>query len=57
MAWIGVDLDGTLAHYDKEKGTREIGEPELTTQVRSYDDTFSAHDAVIGHFGVSKKTQ
>lgn len=25
--WIGVDLDGTLAHYDGWKGADHIGEP------------------------------
>lgn len=25
--WIGVDLDGTLAHYDGWKGADEIGDP------------------------------
>jgi hypothetical protein len=25
--WIGVDLDGTLAHYDGWRGTAHIGEP------------------------------
>ena len=25
--WIGVDLDGTLAHYDGWKGAGHIGEP------------------------------
>ena len=25
--WIGVDLDGTLAHYDGWKGLEHIGEP------------------------------
>jgi len=25
--WIGVDLDGTLAHYDGWKGVEHIGEP------------------------------
>jgi hypothetical protein len=25
--WIGVDLDGTLAHYDGYKGPGHIGEP------------------------------
>jgi hypothetical protein len=25
--WIGVDLDGTLAHYDKWRGVDHIGEP------------------------------
>lgn len=27
MGWIGVDLDGTIAHYDKWKGMERIGEP------------------------------
>lgn len=26
-AWIGVDLDGTLAHYDHWKGPTHIGDP------------------------------
>lgn len=26
-AWIGVDLDGTLAHYDTYKGDEHIGDP------------------------------
>jgi len=25
--WIGVDLDGTLAHYEGFKGAQHIGEP------------------------------
>jgi hypothetical protein len=25
--WIGVDLDGTLAHYDRWRGSDHIGEP------------------------------
>lgn len=25
--WYGVDLDGTLAHYDQFRGTSHIGEP------------------------------
>jgi len=25
--WIGVDLDGTLAHYDKWRGAEVIGDP------------------------------
>jgi hypothetical protein len=25
--WIGVDLDGTLAHYDGWRGVEHIGEP------------------------------
>lgn len=27
QGWIGVDLDGTLAHYDTWKGTEHIGAP------------------------------
>lgn len=27
MGWIGVDLDGTLAYYDKWRGEDHIGEP------------------------------
>jgi len=27
MGWIGVDLDGTLAHYDEWKGVDHIGGP------------------------------
>jgi hydroxymethylpyrimidine pyrophosphatase-like HAD family hydrolase len=27
QGWIGVDLDGTLAHYDGWKGANHIGEP------------------------------
>jgi len=27
VGWIGVDLDGTLAHYDKWAGPTEIGAP------------------------------
>lgn len=26
-AWIGVDLDGTLARYDKWRGADHVGEP------------------------------
>jgi hypothetical protein len=25
--WIGVDLDGTLAHYDSWRGVEHVGEP------------------------------
>lgn len=25
--WIGVDLDGTLAYYDRWRGSQHIGEP------------------------------
>lgn len=29
MSWIGVDLDGTLAHYGSWQGIEHIGEPVL----------------------------
>lgn len=32
--WIGVDLDGTLAHYDGWKGHEHIGEPIPLMQER-----------------------
>jgi len=32
--WIGVDLDGTLAYYDKWKGIKHIGEPVPKMQER-----------------------
>jgi len=25
--WIGVDLDGTLAHYDEWRGAQHVGDP------------------------------
>ena len=36
--WIGVDLDGTLAHYTKWVGQLEIGEPipEMADRVRRW---------------------
>lgn len=35
-AWIGVDLDGTLAHYDKWRGLTHIGEfiPEMVRKIK-----------------------
>jgi hypothetical protein len=27
FGWIGVDLDGTLAHYDRWRGVGHIGQP------------------------------
>lgn len=27
MSWIGVDLDGTLAHYDEWRGVEHVGAP------------------------------
>lgn len=36
--WIGVDLDGTLAHYDKWRGHKHIGEPvpKMLERVRNW---------------------
>lgn len=36
--WIGVDLDGTLAFYDKWKGVDHIGEPVtlMVARVKSW---------------------
>lgn len=34
MGWIGVDLDGTLAHYDGWKGPEMIGHPITPMVVR-----------------------
>lgn len=36
--WIGVDLDGTLAHYDTWKGIEHIGEPipKMMARVRQW---------------------
>lgn len=36
--WIGVDLDGTLAHYDKWRGASHVGEPipAMVRRVRSW---------------------
>jgi hypothetical protein len=32
--WIGVDLDGTLAHYDGWKGLDHVGDPILPMVLR-----------------------
>jgi hypothetical protein len=32
--WIGVDLDGTLAHYDGWKGPKHIGRPVKRMRIR-----------------------
>lgn len=36
--WIGVDLDGTLAHYDEWRGVEHIGEPIalMVTRVKQW---------------------
>lgn len=37
-AWVGVDLDGTLAHYDEWRGHGHIGEPiaPMLDRVKAY---------------------
>ena len=36
--WIGVDLDGTLAHYDKWRGENHIGDPipEMVERIKAW---------------------
>lgn len=36
--WIGVDLDGTLAHYDRWRGHAHIGAPipEMVERIRKW---------------------
>jgi hypothetical protein len=34
QGWIGVDLDGTLAHYDPSKGADHIGAPVPAMAIR-----------------------
>lgn len=45
--WIGVDLDGTLAHYDGWKGPMEIGPPvpAMAERVKRWLD--EGHDVRI----------
>lgn len=37
-AWVGVDLDGTLAHYDRWRGLFHIGPPvpDMADRVRKW---------------------
>lgn len=45
--WIGVDLDGTLAHYDGWKSEEHIGEP-IEPMVRKVKELLAAnHDVRI----------
>lgn len=36
--WVGVDLDGTLAHYDSSRGIDHIGDPipKMAERVREW---------------------
>lgn len=46
--WIGVDLDGTLAHYEGWKGVGHIGDPvgPMLERVKAW----RANDAVVKIF-------
>ena len=56
--WIGVDLDGTLAHYDGWKGENHIGEPivPMVQRVKDWLDQgitvkiFTARVGISGAF-------
>lgn len=39
-SWVGVDLDGTLAHYDHYRGDEHIGKPiePMVKRVRQWID-------------------
>lgn len=39
-SWIGVDLDGTLAHYDEYRGDDHVGQPipEMVKKVNEWLD-------------------
>lgn len=45
LGWIGVDLDGTLAHYDRWRGIDHIGEP-ITAMVRRVQEWLDKGQAV-----------
>ncbi len=45
--WIGVDLDGTLAHYDGWKGVDHIGEPVPAMLARVKQWLAEGHDVRI----------
>lgn len=58
--WIGVDLDGTLAHYDRWRGPFHVGEPipamlervkgwlEEGWEVRIFTARMSDHQQIAG---------
>lgn len=61
--WIGVDLDGTLAHYDGWKGPQHIGEPvpKMVERVKAWLANgadvriFTARVADIGPEGIAAR--
>lgn len=60
VGWIGVDLDGTLAHYDGWKGHEHIGDPVplMADRVRAWMAQgqevriFTARAAVHEHIAI-----
>jgi hypothetical protein len=53
--WIGVDLDGTLAHYDEWKGIDHIGEPVPAMVARVQNWLHSGIDVQIVTARVCRK--
>jgi hypothetical protein len=45
--WIGVDLDGTLAHYDRWRGAEHIGRPVRRMRIRVVDWLAAGRDVRI----------
>lgn len=53
--WIGVDLDGTLATYDKWRGIEHIGEPVLVMLDRVKNWLAKGYDVRIFTARVSRE--
>jgi hypothetical protein len=47
MGWIGVDLDGTLAHYTGWKGAEDIGDPVPAMEQRVHEWLNAGHEVRI----------
>ena len=43
QGWIGVDLDGTLAHYRGWRGTDHVGQPIRRMRIRVVDWLAGGH--------------
>ncbi len=52
--WIGVDLDGTLAHYEGWNGANHIGEP-LAPMLERHAAITEKHDASSPATGAKKE--
>jgi hypothetical protein len=60
--WIGVDLDGTLAHYDKWRGAQHVGEPvpAMVERVKRWlaeGRTVKVFTARVSHDGSPRRLQ